>query len=237
MGDIVSGVMSGMAAQLIRIYFMTELEEPKKLTRKDKKELTRERLIDAALSVVLNGGYANFTMRKVTKKAGIAQPSFYSHFDTMDELLSAVFARLRIHYLYPMQNMLLTMLKEGGEESLPLLFSRMYSLVFDFYLSNPELFCLTLVDSQSGSTVGNRYRKEYNSLRDMWSQFFFDNADVLGGAIEKHQSDMVVDALFGMIDSLLLGYIEKRYSDKDAMVEMLTSFTLHQLSLLSANKQ
>jgi len=125
------------------------------------------------------------------------------------------------------------MVKDGGEQSLPLLFSRMYSLVFDFYLSNPELFCLTLVDSQSGPTVGNQYRKEYNTLRDMWGDFFFDNASVLGGPIEKHQADMVVDALFGMIDSLLLGYIEKRYSDKDAMVEMLTSFTLHQLSLLS----
>lgn len=211
---------------------MPELEEPKKLTRKDKKELTRERLIDAALSVVLDGGYANFTMRKVTKKAGIAQPSFYSHFDTMDDLLSAAFNRLRVHYLYPMQDMLLTMVKEGGEESVPLLFSRMYSLVFDFYLSSPELFCLTLVDTQSRATVGNRYRKEYHNLRYMWSDFFFDNADVFGVTIEKSQSDMVVDALFGMIDSLLQGYIDKRYSDKDVMVEMLTSFTTYQLGLL-----
>ena len=38
---------------------MPELEEIKKLTRKDKKELTRERLIDSALSVVLERGYAD----------------------------------------------------------------------------------------------------------------------------------------------------------------------------------
>lgn len=211
---------------------MPGIEEPKKLTRKDKKEQTRERLIDAALSVVMDGGYANFTMRKVTKKAGIAQPSFYSHFDTMDDLLSAAFSRLKAHYLQPMQGMLLTMVKEGGEESLPLLFSRTYSLLFDFYLTHPELFCLTLVDSQSRATVGNRYRQEYNGLRYMWSDFFYENADVLGVQIEKSQSDMVVDAVFGMTDSLLQGYIDQRYSDKDAMAEMLTSFTMYQLGIL-----
>ena len=154
----------------------------------------------------------------------------------MDDLLSAVFSRLRDHYLYPMQDMLLVMLKEGGKESLPTLFSRMYSMVFDFYLSNPELFCLTVVDSKSGATIGSRYREEYDSLRFMWSDFFYENASVLGGAIDKTQADMVVDGLFGMIDSLLQGYIQKRYSDKGAMVEMLTSFTLHQLKMVSKSE-
>ncbi|OUS29224.1 hypothetical protein A9Q99_08910 [Gammaproteobacteria bacterium 45_16_T64] len=210
---------------------MSSIEPAEKLSRKDKKGQTRERLIDAALSVVIEGGYKNLTMRKVTKCAGIAQPSFYSHFDSMDDLLSAAFERLRNHYIYPMQDMMLKMIKEGTEETLPLVISRMYSMLFDYYLSHPELFCLTTIDSKSGGAVGQRYREEYNGLREVWSDFFCRNAGVIGAEVEKQHADMVVDGVFAMIDALLLGYIESRYTDKAAMVELCSSFTLQQLSL------
>lgn len=60
-----------------------------KLTRKEAKERTRQRLIDAVLDHVRHHGLTGLTTGKVADQAGIAQSSFYVHFTDMDEALRA----------------------------------------------------------------------------------------------------------------------------------------------------
>lgn len=60
-----------------------------KLTRKEAKELTRQRLIEAVLGHVRDHGLSGLTTGKVADQAGIAQSSFYVHFTDMDEALRA----------------------------------------------------------------------------------------------------------------------------------------------------
>ncbi|MFI6918983.1 TetR family transcriptional regulator [Nonomuraea spiralis] len=57
------------------------------LSRSEAKDLTRRRLIRAALSILDEEGEAGLTTGKVAKAAGIAQSSFYVHFKDMPELL------------------------------------------------------------------------------------------------------------------------------------------------------
>ncbi|MFD0467026.1 TetR family transcriptional regulator [Nonomuraea thailandensis] len=57
------------------------------LTRSEAKDLTRRRLIRAALSILDEEGEAGLSTVKVAKAAGIAQSSFYVHFKDMQELL------------------------------------------------------------------------------------------------------------------------------------------------------
>lgn len=44
-------------------------------------------LVDATLSVVYENGFAEFTMKKVTKKAGVSEALVYKYFPTKEELL------------------------------------------------------------------------------------------------------------------------------------------------------
>ena len=53
---------------------------------KAKKEKTSQALIQAALQLSAEDGYASLSLRSVARKAGIAPTSFYRHFRDMDEL-------------------------------------------------------------------------------------------------------------------------------------------------------
>ncbi len=56
-------------------------------SRVEQKERTRQRLIEAALTLVGAGsGYTALSLREITRQAGVAPAAFYRHFKDLDEL-------------------------------------------------------------------------------------------------------------------------------------------------------
>jgi len=64
---------------------MSQSQRP--LTRAEAKLLTRHRLMQAALVLMSQEGREGLTTSSVTRAAGVAQPTFYVHFDCMETLL------------------------------------------------------------------------------------------------------------------------------------------------------
>lgn len=68
------------------------------LTRAERAELVTRRLMDAAITVVGQYGYAEASVSRITKLAKVAQGTFYNHFpnrqDLLDQLLPAVGQRM-----------------------------------------------------------------------------------------------------------------------------------------------
>ena len=58
-----------------------------KLTRKEAKERTRQNLLDALMEVASKEGLAGLTTTKIARCAGVAQSSFYFHFEDMNDAL------------------------------------------------------------------------------------------------------------------------------------------------------
>ncbi len=58
-----------------------------KLTRKEAKERTRQRLLDGLLDVARAEGIQGLTTTKIAEAAGVAQSSFYFHFEGMDQAM------------------------------------------------------------------------------------------------------------------------------------------------------
>lgn len=56
------------------------------MTRAEQKSKSRRALIDAALALSAQAGFANISLREVTRQAGLAPTSFYRHFNSMEEL-------------------------------------------------------------------------------------------------------------------------------------------------------
>ncbi len=56
------------------------------VSRQERKQRTRQALLDAALELLADRGFANLSLREVTKRAGIVPTAFYRHFTSMDEL-------------------------------------------------------------------------------------------------------------------------------------------------------
>lgn len=61
--------------------------EPALATRAERKERTRQSLLDAALALMAQGrSFTSLGLREITREAGVVPTSFYRHFRDMDEL-------------------------------------------------------------------------------------------------------------------------------------------------------
>ncbi len=56
------------------------------LTRQEQKERTRQAILDAALELSGVNGFAQLSLRQVTRQAGIVPTAFYRHFTSMDDV-------------------------------------------------------------------------------------------------------------------------------------------------------
>jgi AcrR family transcriptional regulator len=77
---------------------LVRVSEPA-LSRQEQKEQTREALLDAALELSQEAGFAQVSLRQVTRAAGVVPTAFYRHFESMDQvglaLVERSFATLR----------------------------------------------------------------------------------------------------------------------------------------------
>jgi AcrR family transcriptional regulator len=55
-------------------------------TRQERKQRTRQALLDAALELLAEQSFSSLSLRQVTRAAGIVPTAFYRHFDDMDQL-------------------------------------------------------------------------------------------------------------------------------------------------------
>lgn len=55
-------------------------------TRQERKQRTRQALLDAALALLEERSFSSLSLRQVTRAAGIVPTAFYRHFDDMEEL-------------------------------------------------------------------------------------------------------------------------------------------------------
>lgn len=78
---------------------MLPMESTAAETRRERKERTRQAILDAALDMVAEEGLAALSLRRLTRAVGIVPTAFYRHFSSVDELGLALvdrsFASLR----------------------------------------------------------------------------------------------------------------------------------------------
>jgi AcrR family transcriptional regulator len=56
------------------------------VSRQERKQRTRQSLMDSALSLLENQSFSSLSLRQVTRAAGIVPTAFYRHFDDMEQL-------------------------------------------------------------------------------------------------------------------------------------------------------
>jgi AcrR family transcriptional regulator len=59
---------------------------PESETRQERKQRTRQALLDAALELLDEQSFSSLSLRQVTRAAGVVPTAFYRHFDDMEEL-------------------------------------------------------------------------------------------------------------------------------------------------------
>src|SRR6187431_2938656 len=71
---------------------------PVRARREEKKESTKERILDAALEMFRKHGLHGTTTKRISKKAGIAEGTLFNYFKTKEDLALFFFQR-EIHSL------------------------------------------------------------------------------------------------------------------------------------------
>lgn len=196
-------------------------------SRKESKLETRERILDAALDVLIKEGTKGFSMNKVTKAAGIAQPSFYNHFDNLDEMLAAMFEKNKARYFLPYKNAFVALIPDANEENIFDIFTRMYFLALELMASQSDLYRMMLEErAQRNSEFGHLIREFMDDIQEEWMSTAINIGLITDTPENRARWVMGLDGMFALIEGYAIYYMDGKYDSIDEPVQLMARFTM-----------
>lgn len=208
---------------------MNVLDSVNATTSETKRELakvnTRHALLKSALQLYSVEGACGMSMNKIAKGAGIAQPSFYNHFDSLEALQQVLSEQLKDNYLSPMRMAWVDMLKDYPTLSKADFNQRCQqclTLIFDAAFQNITLFQRLIEDSLRFDSKIERKGLEslIIEIREEWTKIFMQGLQSAKCSFEESDIHLCVDIAAAQVHELILGCHQQRYSRQQA-IEML----------------
>lgn len=204
------------------------------LPRELAKAKTRRAIMKSALRLYSSEGMAGMSMNKVAKGAGIAQPSFYNHFASLDELQQQLSAKLKDNYLSPMRAAWITMIKDYAwlteaqfnqrcEQCLNHIFDAAFVNIDLFQRLNEDRLRFTL-KAKSEPLVGLGLRHLINEIQAEWTQIFIEGLTLSEREFECSEINLCVDIAAAQVHELILGCHQQRYNREQAIHILCQNF-------------
>ena len=177
------------------------------MSRQINKERTRHRLLQAVLKTIQRYGYGTLTTGRVAELAGVAQPTFYVHFRSMDQALEQVaewVAQELSPGLDPEASAELDRAADVLEEAVRKCTRSLVRdrKVADVFLSNRR---------DQTSALGRRWSVLTGSLRERMRQIVVQvNPDLVPSDAAVH-AELLVSIVFGLAEA----YLDGRVHDLD----------------------
>ena len=183
---------------------------------------SRERILDAALAQVADGGYASASVQAIAARAGVATGSVYRHFPSKAELFGEVFRRQASQEL--------AVLEEFAAQDGPAL-ERLAAATEA--LARRALASPTLAYAQIAEPVEQQVEAERLVLRrgyrDAFAAILTDG--VARGELEPHDTRTYGAAILGAVSEALVGPLsDPSPRNHEALVASLVQFTTGRLS-------
>ncbi len=203
--------------------------------RKLAKAQTRNAIMKSALRLYSSEGSAGVSMNKVAKGAGIAQPSFYNHFASLDELQQQLSARLKDNYLSPMRAAWITMIKDYAwlsETQFNQRCEQCLNHIFDAAFINIDLFqrlnedrlrcgpttkLSTKPSTENQLSTSSGLSHLINEIQQEWTQIFVEGLTLSGCDFEASEVNLYVDIASAQVHELILGCHQQRYTRGQAI--------------------
>lgn len=175
-----------------------------KLNRVERNAWTKQKIFDAATKVVGRHGYAEASVARITEQAGVAQGTFYNHFENRQELLDQLLPKIGLDMVEFIR------LRTGTADAAWQEIAR-FSAFFDFIREVPE-FLRILNEAEFFAPIG--YQKHLDNIATAYVRIL--RRARLAGAIEDY-SDEEFEAIVHMLMGSR-GYLSRRYSYSDGGV-------------------
>src|SRR3954453_4953091 len=177
----------------------------------------RERIVDAALTQLAEGGYASASGVSVARRAGVATGSVYRHFPSKGDLFAEVFRRAAQREV--------DVLVELGHRSMPLR-RRLAAWVDAFVhraLAEPVRAYALIAEPVDATIEQERliFRRAY---ADLFARALRDG--MAAGEIPHADADLSAAAIVGALAEAMLGPLRRPEDDTAALVRGLQTFVL-----------
>lgn len=182
---------------------------------------TRQRLLDVALDILDREGEAGLTTTRVAQAAGVAQPTFYVHFEDMDDLLRELVRQLwaeRRTGSRPTRDLL-------RQASSPAAVRDLFRATVESLVAHPGVLRL-VVRSRLDPTgpLGAYTRGEYATSLDNLADTLAATGVPHATPAERRRLRQQADGLMAVTETLALGHAEGRYPDIDEVLDVLMGF-------------
>ena len=169
-----------------------------KLNRVERNAWTKRRIFDAATKIVGKYGYAEASVARITEEAGVAQGTFYNHFENRQELLDQLLPKIGIDMVRFIRER--TGTAHAAREEI-----ERFSAFFDFIREVPE-FLRILNEAEFFAPIG--YQKHLDNISSAYTR-------ILQRARQAGEIEDFSDAEFEAIVHMFMGargYLSRRYS-------------------------
>lgn len=185
---------------------------------------TRDRLIHAAIAIADEDGLAAITTVEVTRRAGIAQSSYYTHFRSLDELLEAVGLIGAEHSRRSNRRARLQFRDDPRD---PERQRDLYRVPLREIRDHPDLFRLQLRarTAPPSTALGRAGQAAVAANRAMLADDLVARGRPADADAARPRYEMLADCITAMVEQLGLGRIEGRYDDDEELVDLLLLLT------------
>ena len=169
-----------------------------KLNRVERNAWTKQKIFEAATKMVGKYGYAEASVARITEEAGVAQGTFYNHFENRQELLDQLLPKIGIDMVHFIRE------RTGSAHAARQEIER-FSAFFEFIREVPE-FLRILNEAEYFAPIG--YQKHLDNIATAYVRIL--RRARLAGAIVDF-SDEEFEAIVHMFMGAR-GYLSRRYS-------------------------
>lgn len=175
-----------------------------KLNRVQRNAWTKRKIFDAATKIVGKYGYAEASVARITEQAGVAQGTFYNHFENRQELLDQLLPMIGMEMVRFIRER--TRADRAAMQEID-----RFRAFFDFIRQVPE-FLRILNEAEFFAPVG--YQKHLDNVSTAYVR-------ILKRARNAGEVDDFSDEEFEAIVHMFMGargYLSRRYSYSDGAV-------------------
>lgn len=188
------------------------------MARAESKARSRRRLLDSALEILDEGDVNDLTTVAITKRAGMAQSSFYVHFDSIEHLLKEL-----VDEVWEERREISRQIREAASRD-PI--DEWYRVRFTAHvkglIEHPSVFRLVLrsrLDPTSivGEDARSQRRKSLQNLTEWLAGLgAADTTDA-----DRRRLEMISAGLLAANETIALGHLDGDFPDLDEVLEVL----------------
>ncbi len=204
----------------------------RRLSREESKLITRRRLLEAGSRLLGEQGYGALSASQVARAAGVAQPTFYVHFESKDDLVLT----LARETLSELRAALSEARRRAASGRDPDALRDTFRIPLETLIAHPELFRLYIQEShQPSSPFAEHARELSRELVDDLVEDLIAAGAPCGTRASADRLRLAAEGMITLTQSFGLAYLDGRYTDLDQIVDTLTSFALGALGGLATH--